>query len=91
MPRKPSKQAHTWHDSRKFPPPAGAIIWGYCVMYGEIHLASWDGRNKCDNDYIFIDSLENQGDDYYLRLWTECDVPEGPAQDLIDKLREEDE
>lgn len=90
MPRKPSKQAHTWHDSKKVPPPADVVIWGYCVMYGEIHLAQWDGKDQTDDVFPFIGSLENQGDDYYLRLWTECDVPEGPAQDILDKLRKEE-
>ena len=91
MPRKPSKQAHTWHDAKKVPPPKGECIWAYCLFYGQIHLAMYDGSSKNDYREPSIDSMEEVGDDYYLRLWTECDVPEGPAQDLIDKLREEDE
>ena len=90
MARKPSKQAATWHDSVINPPPVGECIWGYCVMYGEIHLAIWDGMSRTDSGDPFLASCEDSGDDYYLRLWTKCDVPEGPAQDILDKLRKEE-
>jgi len=88
MSRKP--RAVTWHDIIEVPPPEGEPIWAYCLHYGLVHLAMFNGWSKNDYGEPSIDSMEEEGDDYYLRLWTKCDVPEGPAQDILDKLRKEE-
>lgn len=67
-----------WKLVTKQAPPVNTTVWGYDVMYEHIHICSWDGKNRNDDEQPFPEAIDQNGDDYSIKYWMEKEQPPSP-------------